>query len=104
MTYPALREKVYLLVRDIPAGHVVTYGQLAMMVGAPAHARLVGRAMSEAPSTLPCHRVVGSGGRLVPGWANQQRLLEAENVSFTPGGKARLALHQWRPWQSAPSS
>lgn len=100
MTYPILREKVYRLVRDIPAGTVVTYGQLAIMVGAPAQARLVGRAMSAAPSGLPCHRVVGSGGRLVPGWASQQRLLEAEGVSFTPGGKVRVAVHQWRPWQS----
>lgn len=100
MDYPALRERIYALVRDIPAGHVVTYGQLAMMVGAPGNARLVGRAMSEAPPRLPCHRVVASGGRLVPGWTEQQRLLEAEGVSFTPGGKARVAVHQWRPWQS----
>lgn len=96
--YPSLREQVYRLVRDVPVGYVVTYGQLAMMVGAPAHARLVGRAMSEASSALPCHRVVGSGGRLAPGWANQRSLLESEGVSFTPGGKVRLAIHQWRPW------
>lgn len=101
MTYPILRQKVYALVRDIPAGSVATYGQLAMMVGAPQNARLVGRALREAPPGLPCHRMVGSGGRLVPGWPAQRLLLKQEGLTFTPGGNVRLGKHQWRPWLSS---
>lgn len=99
MTYEALRAKVYALLGDIPAGRVVTYGQIALMVGAPAMSRAVGRAMGQAPPGLPCHRVVGSGGRLSAGWPEQRSLLEGEGVAFTPGGNVRLRVFQWRPWE-----
>ena len=100
MTYASLQLKVYALIQDIPHGRLATYGQLAMMIGAPKQARLVGKAMGDAPANLPCHRVVGSGGRLVPGWNAQRNLLYKEGITFTPGGNARLSLHQWRPWEA----
>ena len=60
----ALDAELYELVREIPAGSVATYGQLARLLGRPNHARLVGRLLGRAPSDIPCHRVVGSTGKL----------------------------------------
>lgn len=100
MKYEEVRAAVYALIPEIPEGHVATYGQLAVMIGAPQLSRMVGRAMGEAPHGLPCHRVVGSSGRMVPGWAEQELRLAEEGVTFTPGGAVRLRLHQWRPWEA----
>ena len=65
--------EVYNVVRQIPAGRVLSYGRIAELIGWPNHARLVGRAMHDAPLALnlPCHRVVNSAGRTVPGWHQQ---------------------------------
>ena len=50
----------------IPYGTTVTYGELARNCGQPAAARAVGQVMARnpIPIIIPCHRVVGSGGRL----------------------------------------
>ncbi|MFR4850636.1 MGMT family protein, partial [Alistipes finegoldii] len=47
--------EVYAVVAEIPAGRVVSYKQIARLVGMPDHARRVGRALAEAPAGLPCH-------------------------------------------------
>ncbi len=66
----AFRQRVWALLRDIPYGQVVTYGQLAERLegetGKPASARAVGGAVGHNPISLliPCHRVVGADGRL----------------------------------------
>ena len=65
------------------------------LVGMPDHARRVGRALAEAPAGLPCHRVVNSAGRTVPGWTRQRELLEAEGVRFKANGCADLARCGW---------
>jgi methylated-DNA-[protein]-cysteine S-methyltransferase len=51
----------------VPYGEVTTYGALAAKVGRPNAARAIGGAMNRnpIPIVLPCHRVVGSDGRLV---------------------------------------
>ena len=51
----------------VPYGEVTTYGALAAKVGRPHAARAIGGAMNRnpIPIVLPCHRVVGSDGRLV---------------------------------------
>jgi methylated-DNA-protein-cysteine methyltransferase-like protein len=82
--------RVYALVRRVPRGRVVTYGQVAAMLGVPRGARAVGWAMRALPeemaSRVPWHRVVGTGGRISPrrgpGPDIQRRRLRAENVSF----------------------
>jgi methylated-DNA-[protein]-cysteine S-methyltransferase len=58
--------KVYQALRKVPAGQVVSYGQLAKMVRSPAAARAVGRAMAAnpLPIVIPCHRVVAADGQL----------------------------------------
>ena len=76
--------EVYSVVREIPAGSVTTYGDIAALLGMPQYSRMVGRALRQVPAglNLPCHRVVNAIGRLVPGWDEQRRLLDAEGVSF----------------------
>lgn len=89
--------EVYCLVAAIPAGCVLTYGQIARLTGWPHHSRLVGKALREAPEALklPCHRVVNSRGGTVPSWARQRELLEKEGVAFKKNHCVNLATHQW---------
>lgn len=94
METPFDRE-VYDIVRQIPAGRVVAYGEIARLAGMPRYARRVGRSLASAPAGLPCHRVVGSNGTLVRGWSAQRELLEAEGVGFRPNGCVDMTRHRW---------
>jgi methylated-DNA-protein-cysteine methyltransferase-like protein len=93
-------ERVYALVREIPRGRVVTYGQVATMLGVIRGARAVGwalRALPEAEAArVPWHRVVGAGGcispRAGPGPEIQRRCLRAEGIAFR-GAHVDLARH-----------
>ena len=94
--------RVYVLVARIPRGWVVTYGQVARMLGAPRAARIVGWAMHGNPhgSRVPCHRVVQRGGSCSPNFGAgdpgaQRRLLEREGVRFLLDGRVDLRAHQW---------
>ncbi|MCL2702588.1 MAG: MGMT family protein [Defluviitaleaceae bacterium] len=97
MNYDELARRVYEIVADIPAGHVLTYGTLAVLAGVPSNARQVGKIMSNAPRDLSSHRVVNHAGRTVPGWTEQRSCLEAEGVAFKENGCADLKRHLWRP-------
>lgn len=90
-------QEVYALVKEIPAGCVVTYGQIASLIGYPSAARRVGQALFHTPSevNLPCHRVVNSQGRLAPFWTDQRRLLEEEGVTFRKNGCVDMKKHTW---------
>ena len=73
------------LVREVPWGETVTYGELADMAGAPRAARAVGNVMAHnpVPILIPCHRVVaagGIGGYGVAGIATKRALLGIEGV------------------------
>lgn len=63
---PFWRATLETLQARVPAGEVVTYGQLAALVGRPGASRAVGGAMrnNPIPFLVPCHRVVASGGKL----------------------------------------
>lgn len=89
--------EVYAVVAQIPRGKVATYGQVALLAGAPLHARLAGRVLSKAPAGAPCHRVVNRLGRPAPGWAEQRALLEAEGVCFKSNGCVDLTRCGWNP-------
>ena len=80
----SFRKEVFNIVSEIPRGKVLTYGQIAWLIGRPQNSRLVGRVLREASESfhLPCHRVVNSQGRLAPGFTEQRRLLESEGVVF----------------------
>ena len=62
----AFQQRVLHLTSAIPAGALRTYGQLARDVGSPHASRAVGQALGRnpVPIVIPCHRVVGSNGRL----------------------------------------
>ena len=58
-------EKVKAVVKKIPKGTVMTYGDVAAAVGSPGAARAVGNIMAHNyDKTVPCHRVVRGDGRL----------------------------------------
>jgi len=94
-------EQVYARVRRVPAGRVVSYGQIAVQLPALT-ARQVGRWMAFAPDDVPWWRVVGADGTLRiarrdPMLAKLQRAhLEAEGVSFDEAGRVRMELCQWQ--------
>ena len=97
--------KVYDLVKRIPRGQVVSYGQLAQMLHLPGGARTAGYAIAGCPSGqgIPWHRVVGAGGKLLPRepyGSKQRRLLESEGTQFA-GMSVDMAAHQWRPTRQA---
>ncbi len=84
---------VYKIVAQIPKGKVMTYGQIAAILGTPNSARRVGKAMYNTPEYLdiPAHRVVNSKGGLAPehvfgGSGMQRKILEEEGVAFKQNG------------------
>jgi len=62
---PAFDRDVYEAARRIPCGEVRSYGDLAREIGTPNAAQAVGTALGRnpVPIIVPCHRVLGSGGR-----------------------------------------
>ena len=81
------QRSVIAATRRIPWGATRTYGQLAQSAGSPRAARAVGSVMAanRFPIIVPCHRVVGAGGRLggfsaPQGVTLKQRMLELEGV------------------------
>lgn len=90
---------VYRLVKRIPRGRVLTYGQLARALHLRGGARTAGRAMAACPAGrgIPWHRVVGAGGRILlrePHASLQRRLLESEGTRMVEG-RVDLARHAW---------
>ena len=61
------QRKVWAALREIPYGATVTYGEIAARIGKPKAAVAVGQAngRNPIPIIIPCHRVVGAGGKLV---------------------------------------
>jgi methylated-DNA-protein-cysteine methyltransferase-like protein len=96
---------IYRVVRRIPRGRVLTYGQVAELAGMPGASRVVGAAMrtSSPELGLPWQRVVGKRGpglgqvRIhdAMGAGMQRALLEAEGVAFTAGGGIALSEYGW---------
>lgn len=74
---------VWAEIAKIPYGEMVTYGAIAHALGDPGAARAVGTACNHnpVPVIVPCHRVVGAGGKMVGfggGLDRKRRLLELE--------------------------
>ena len=100
------RERVFEIVRRIPAGRVMTYGQLADLLGEGYTARTVGYVMHAAGDSVPWQRVINaqgacSTGRVVLPPDLQQRMLEAEGVAFDARGRCDLARLRWTPEEYA---
>jgi len=82
---PPFAGRVYRALRRVPPGRTLTYGDLARRAGSPRAVRAVGRAMATNPLApfVPCHRVIGSDGKLTGysapgGLALKARFLAAE--------------------------
>jgi len=90
-------EQVYSIVEQIPYGKVVSYGQIARMLGSPRGARIVGWAMRCCPEHLPWQRVVMNDGSITGGvYADlRKQFLEAEDVVFLPNGRVDMELCRW---------
>lgn len=96
-------DRVYALVACVPAGRVVTYGQVAAEFGAPMASRAVGYALNNLSGSeheIPWWRVVNASGGISLGSrrmaaALQRQRLEAEGVRFNLEGRLSLREFRW---------
>jgi methylated-DNA-[protein]-cysteine S-methyltransferase len=84
---PEFHRRVFEIARTIPRGATLSYGEIASRLGDPGSARAVGQALGKNPFAIivPCHRVLGAGGKLrgfsaSGGVATKRRLLEIERA------------------------
>lgn len=97
------RERVYEIVHDIPSGKVMTYGQIAEILGAGYTPRTVGFVMHGADTNkVPWQRVINSKGACSTGKMTlpinlQQKMLEDEGVVFNEKGCCDLKEYLWLP-------
>jgi methylated-DNA-protein-cysteine methyltransferase-like protein len=97
--------RIYAVVKCVPHGRVITYGQAAELAGIPRGHRIAARAMRGCPERLPWHRVLGKkdARRAQIAIAEpehhelQRSLLEAEGVRFDRQGYVVLDEHGWLP-------
>ena len=86
--------QVYDIVKKVPSGKVMSYGQIARMLGRPRSAREVGRAMRicPEPENIPWQRVVMADGSITGGMFADMRkgILEDEGVIFLPDGRVDM--------------
>jgi methylated-DNA-protein-cysteine methyltransferase related protein len=97
-------DRVYDVVREVPAGRVITYGHIALVLGSPSAARAVGYALHFLPagSDVPWWRVINVHGAIsLKGRGSsadlQRALLEEEGVAFDTEGRCDLRLYRWWP-------
>lgn len=101
-TQAALYSLIYETVREIPAGKVATYGQIARLIGLPRHARHVGFALAHLSGHhgIPWHRVVNARGELHSSGRHRDqhiRLLQDEGILVSEKGNIKLNRYQWQP-------
>lgn len=110
------RDRVLHVVRQVPPGRVVTYGQVALWAGSPRAARQVGAVLfglREADGDVPWQRVVNGKGGIstykVGGGELQTALLRSEGVEV---GERGIDLRRWGwapeaetwPWETPPAA
>lgn len=94
-----LGQKVYAIVKKVPKGRVITYGEIAKKL--KINPRMIGWALhANRSADVPCHRVVNRNGRLAPnfgfdGWREQKRRLLAESVRFKDEMHVDLSKCRW---------
>jgi methylated-DNA-protein-cysteine methyltransferase-like protein len=101
-TQKPLYQRIYAMVKQIPAGQVASYGGIARVVGG-CSARMVGYAMAALKDSreimdVPWQRVINRQGRISltgEGYAIQRHLLEAEGVVFDDQGVVDFAIFGW---------
>jgi methylated-DNA-protein-cysteine methyltransferase-like protein len=98
-------ERVYEVVKLIPAGRVTSYGAIARYLGSPGAARMVGWAMNQShhhPDFVPAHRVVNRNGLLTgkhhfDGVNLMQELLENEGAVISENRILNFDTMFWDP-------
>jgi methylated-DNA-protein-cysteine methyltransferase-like protein len=101
-------EQVYHLVRRIPRGRIMTYGQLAKLIENRLSPRAVGWAMHGCPDGVPWQRVVNASGGCstdrLPDLPDglQRAMLESEGVEFRENGTLEVERYRWTPPEHRP--
>ncbi|NDI33859.1 MGMT family protein [Chengkuizengella sediminis] len=96
-------EQVLKIIKQIPSGKVMTYGQIAQLAGSPRGARQVVRILHSMSQKhkLPWHRVINAKGEI--GIADeelffiQKMSLESEGIKFNTHRTLNLATYQYHP-------
>ncbi len=98
------KTKVYKIVRQIPRGRVMTYGQIAAICGAAWAAWEVGQIAHFGPDNLPWQRVVNKQGFLANGYpggrAHQKNMLEADGIVVNDNYQVNVEELIWHPDQN----
>lgn len=94
-------DRVHAIVRAVPRGHVVTYGQLARLAGRPHAAREVGWIAHAGRKGIPWQRVVNRFGEMASGYgggrAGQQVALRRDGIAIATDQHVDLSVYQWWP-------
>lgn len=96
------KQKIIQIVKMIPKGNVVSYGQVSLMAGVPRGARQVGWILHQHGDQVPWWRVINNAGRIsiksVEHHANLQRdLLEKEGIKVTKNLNIDIEKYRWKP-------
>ncbi|MDB5164371.1 MAG: methylated-DNA--protein-cysteine methyltransferase, methylated-DNA-protein-cysteine [Candidatus Saccharibacteria bacterium] len=98
------KQRVYAVVAQIPRGRVMTYGQIAALVGSPRAARIVGGVAHYGDPNLPWQRVVNKRGGLATGYPGGQAAhkthLESEGIVVSDDYKVDVLKLLWQPLHS----
>jgi methylated-DNA-protein-cysteine methyltransferase-like protein len=93
-------DRVLAVVKQIPKGRVMTYGQIAALCGNPRAARIVGGIAHNADQSLPWQRVIKKDGSLAEGFpggvSGHQQVLEQEGTKVI-NGRADVEALRWNP-------
>lgn len=92
---------VIQIIKSIPPGFVMTYGQVAKEAGNNRGARQVSWILSSLSKKhqLPWHRVINAKGEISHTGSEQRELLEMEEVEFNMKGQVDLKEYHWNPEQ-----
>ena len=103
------REAVFGMVKRIPKGRVMTYGQIASELGSRLSPRAVGWMLHRCPDGVPWQRVVNASGGCstdrLPDFPQglQRAMLESEGVVFRDNGTLDLDTYRWQPGWDTPT-
>ncbi|WP_098444124.1 MGMT family protein [Bacillus sp. es.036] len=103
MNVELFTENVVTIIKKIPPGKVMTYGQIAKCAGSPRGARQVVRILHtmSRKHELPWHRVINAKGEIglksEDGYIDQKMMLEGEGIVFHPNSKIDLTIYRYDP-------
>jgi methylated-DNA-protein-cysteine methyltransferase-like protein len=95
------KQRVYAIVAQIPEGRVMTYGQIAALVGSPRAARIVGGVAHWGDPGLPWQRVVKKDGSLAEGYPGgtegHAAALRSEGIQISDDYRVNVKELLWQP-------